>query len=112
MDDLLAKLKRIGKGCHYLGQFAAAFCYADDMCVISPSIKVCESYCQEWDIGLNANKSRNLYFGKRTDIVYDIYLNGRKVEWADEWPYLGVMLKSGKIFNCSVTAKIQISIDV
>ena len=34
-------------------------------------------------------------------------MNGRKVEWADEWSYLGVMLKSGKIFNCSVTAKIK-----
>ena len=114
VDELLAKLKRIGKGCHYLGQFAAALFYADDMCVMSPSIKglecllkVCESYCQEWDIGLNSNKSRNLYFGKRTDIAHDIFLNGRKVEWADEWPYLGVMLKSGKIFSCSVTGKIK-----
>ena len=39
VDELLAKLKRIGKGCHYLGQFAAALFYADDMSVFSPSIK-------------------------------------------------------------------------
>ena len=52
---------------------------------------------------LNANKSRNLYFGKRTDIKYDIILNGSKVECAIQWKYLGVTLKSGKQFNCSVT---------
>ena len=72
------------------------------MCVLSPTIKgldcllrAYEAYCQECDNGLNANKSRNLYFGKKADILYDILLNGRKVEWAGQWPYLGVTLKSG-----------------
>ena len=49
--------------------------------------------------------SRNLYFGKRTIISHD--LNGRKVEWTDQWPYLGVMLKSGKMFECSVSDRIK-----
>ena len=35
------------------------------------------SYCEEWDIGLNAQKSCNLYFWKRTVILHDILLNGR-----------------------------------
>ena len=114
VDELLTKLRRLGKGCHYLGHFAAALFYADDMCVLSPSIKglecllrVCEAYCEEWDIGLNAKKSRNIYFGKRTDISHDILLNGRKIDWADQWPYLGVMLKSGKRFDCSVSERIK-----
>ena len=114
VDELLAKLKRLGKGCYFLGRFAAAFFYADDMCVLSPSIKglelllqLCESYCCEWDIGLNAKKSRNLYFGKRTTISHDLILNGNVVEWADEWPYLGVTLKSSKVFDCSVTNRIK-----
>ena len=37
VDELMIKLQRIGKGCHYLGHFAAALFYADDMCVLSPS---------------------------------------------------------------------------
>ena len=34
-------------------------------------------------------------------------LNGSKVEWAIQWKYLGVTLKSGKQFNCSVTDRIK-----
>ena len=56
---------------------------------------------------LNATKSRNPYFGKRTTISKDIILNDSKVEWADEWPYLGVTLKSGKVFGCSVNNRIK-----
>ena len=103
---LLIKLKRLNVGCYYLNSFAAAFFYADDMCVLAPSIKglqmllrLCESYCIEWDIGLNEKKSRNLYFGKRTTIAHDILLNGNKVEWAEAWPYFGVTLKSAKVFD-------------
>ena len=70
-------------------------------------LQLCESYCIEWEIGLNATKSRNLYFGKKTTISHDIILNDNKVEWADEWPYLGVTLKSGKVFGCSVTNRIK-----
>ena len=113
VDGLLQQLKQLRKGCHFLGHFAAAFFYADDMCVLSPSIKgldhllrVCVNYCAEWDINLNSKKSHNLYFG-RTEISYDIILNGKKVEWTDTWNYLGVMLRSSKQFNCSVTDKIK-----
>ena len=113
VEELLTKLKRLNKG-YFFNRFAAAFFYADDMCILSPSVKglksliqVCESYCIEWDIGLNAKKSCNIYFGKRTDISHDILLNGRKIDWADQWPYLGVMLKSGKRFDCSVSERIK-----
>ena len=34
-------------------------------------------------------------------------LNGKKIEWATEWPYLGVTLKSAKTFDCSVTDRIK-----
>ena len=42
-----------------------------------------------------------------TKFSHDIVLNGNVVEWADEWPYLGVSLKSGKVFSCSVTDRIK-----
>ena len=99
---------------HYIGIFAAAFFYADDMTVLAPSIKAlcvlleaCSSYCHAWDICLNAKKSRLLYFGKRTEITSAVYLDGKAVEWADTWPYLGVTLKSGKYFNCSITERVK-----
>ena len=117
IDELLSKLRKLDKGCYIVNQFVAAFFYADHMCVLSPSIKglsiflkLCESYCIEWDIGLNAKKSRNLFFGKRTNILPDIILNGNTIEWADQWSYLGVTLRSAKVFNCSVTARTKSSI--
>ena len=34
-------------------------------------------------------------------------LNGRSVPWADEWPYLGVTVKSDKLFSCSVKERVK-----
>ena len=39
VDEFLMKLKKLNKGCYYLNRFAAAFFYADDMCVLSPESK-------------------------------------------------------------------------
>ena len=114
VDDLLIKLRASGKGCHFHAKFAAALFYADDMAIISPSIKgleillsICGDYCLEWDIGLNPKKSKNLYFGKRIDISHTVTLNGSAIEWVDEWVYLGVTLKSSKVFDCSVKERIR-----
>ena len=104
----------VHKVCYFCGVFAAALFYADDMAILSPTLKWLtslllqyEQYCEEWDICLNAKKSRCLYIGKQTNITYEVMLNGKKVEWAEEWPYLGVVLKSGKTFNCSVTERVK-----
>ena len=114
VDDLLNKLRSSGKGCHFRAKFAAALFYADDMAIISPSIKglqcllnICGEFCIEWDICLNPKKSKNLYFGKRINIAQTITLNGTAIDWVDEWPYLGVTLKSSKVFDCSVKERIR-----
>ena len=114
VDDLIDMLKALGIGCYYLGIFAAALFYADDMAILAPSIKAlsllldtCSSYCQSWDICLNAKKSRHMYFGKKTTISHQISLNGKTVEWADTWVYLGITLKSGKTFSCSITEQVK-----
>ena len=113
VDDLLSILQSCDKGCYYKSYFAAALFYADDMAILSPSIKamkilleLCGDYCNEWDICLNARKSKLLFFGKPIDISCEIHLNGNKVEWAKEWKYLGVTLKSGRYFSCSVKERI------
>ena len=84
------------------------------MAILAPSIRglqrlldACEAYCLEWDICLNAKKSRNLYFGKRTCTLSDTTLNGKTIEWVDQWNYLGVALKSGTFFSCSVSDRIK-----
>ena len=114
VDDLLIALIKSGKGCHHLGKFAAALFYADDMAILSPSLhgldallQICGNYCEEWDICLNAKKTKNLYFGKRVDMNYDIVLNGVTIQWVQEWVYLGVHLKSSKTFDCSVQERVK-----
>ena len=84
------------------------------MAILAPSIRgldhllrICGDYCAEWDICLNAKKSKNLYFGKRIKILHDITLNGNKIDWVDEWIYLGVTLKSAKSFDCSIREKVK-----
>ena len=112
VDDLITKLKASKKGCYYDASFAAALFYADDMAILAPSIRglqslleICEEYCAEWDICLNAKKSKNLYFGKRIKKLHDVTL--KTIYWVDEWTYLGVTLKSAKSFDCSVKEKVK-----
>ena len=91
MDALISKLKTLNKGCHFLGTFAAALMYADDIAILAPSLMglsslldACSDYCRDWDICLNAKKLKLLYFGKRVEIRYDLTLNGGKLDWADK----------------------------
>ena len=114
VDDLISKLRSLRIGCYYLDIFAASLFYADDMAIIAPSLHglqklldQCAKYCNEWDICLNAKKSKCMYFGKTTSSLCDMVLEGRKVEWVNEWIYLGVTLRSGKIFSCSVVDRIK-----
>ena len=116
VDDLILRLKNSKKGCYFLDNFAAALFYADDMAILAPSmrglsslLKICGEYCDEWDICLNAKKSKNLYFGKRIDISQfaPVELNGKTIDWVDEWVYLGVSLKSAKSFDCSIKERVK-----
>ena len=91
VDSLINILKSSGVGCYIRDMFAAALFYADDMEILSPSIKglqqlldICGLYCREWDICLNAKKYKNMYFGKKTEINFGLKLNGILVEWAHE----------------------------
>ena len=109
VDDLIEVLKVNGIGCHIQGIFVAALFYADDMAVLSPSIKglqkmlgICSKYCADWDILLNAKKTKNLCFGKGEIPSYNIKLNGDEIQWEHRWKYLGVTLQSGNKYQCCV----------
>ena len=114
VDDLIGILKRSGVGCYISKIFAAAIFYADDMCVLSPSLHglqklldICSKYCTEWDICLNAKKTKNMSFGKSKVINFNPTLNGVPIQWVDEWKYLGVVLRSGTRYGCSVTERVK-----
>ena len=114
VEDLITILKSMNIGCHIISVFLAALIYADDVAILAPSVKglcilleACNVYCDEWDICLNARKSKLMYFGRRCTDLFKPSLNGTPIEWVDKCTYLGICLVSSKYFKCSVTDRIQ-----
>ena len=77
VDDLIRILQASRIGCHVRDMFAAALLYADDICILAPSLNglqrllnICSQYCLDWDICLNPKKTKNMVFGKRTEISF------------------------------------------
>ena len=74
VDKLFLILENSGIGCYLVHKFAVALMYADDMALLAPSL-LCERYFHEWDIKLNASKSKNLSFGKGPTPSHQLTLN-------------------------------------
>ena len=113
-DDLITILKSMGIGCHILDKFAAALFYADDMAIMAPSLKglqklldACHDFCLEWDIRLNAKKTKNMVFGKGSVPSHKLELDDSQIEWVDKWAYLGVTLLSSPTFGCCVKETVR-----
>ena len=84
------------------------------MAVLSPSVSglqklidVCSVYCSEWDIKLNAKKSKSLFFGKGKAPKYAINLDGDVLTWEQKWSYLGVQLMSGPTYGYCIKEKLS-----
>ena len=61
LDVLLSRIQNLGVGCHIGLDSFAAFAYADDVVLLSPSLSglkrllaVCAEYAREFDILFNA----------------------------------------------------------
>ena len=48
-----------------------------------------------------------MFFGKSGEITFTPSLDGRPIEWVAEWKYLGVVLRSGRRFACSITERVK-----
>ena len=114
VDDLISILSQLKVGCYIYDTFIAALLYADDMALLSPSLKglqlllsACEQYCKDWDICLNSKKTKNIYFGKRRKHLCKLTLNGCEIEWVENGPYLGIILITGAKFGCCIADKIR-----
>ena len=109
VDELFTIVQASGIGCYYMSKFAAALMYADDIALLAPSMRglqkllhICEQYCLDWDIRLNAKKSKNLSFGKGPSPSFCLKLNGSPIDWVKQWKYLGVTLIQGPRFGCCI----------
>ena len=114
VDGLVSILQSSGFGCHVRNIFVGALLYADDVCILSPSLRglqrmldICNSYCVDWDICLNPKKTKNMFFGKPAEIKFRPTLNNSPIDFITEWKYLGVVLRSGKRFGCAVSERVK-----
>ena len=114
VDELISILEAMNIGCYVLEVFLAALLYADDMALMAPSVKGlrlllerCSSYCLEWDICLNAKKSKVMYFGKKCNNLFTFTIDDKPIDWVPSWTYLGITVVSGRHFGCSVTDRIK-----
>ena len=113
VDELVEILSNLGIGCHLRDLFLSILLYADDMALLSPSLKglqrlltETEQYCKTWDIMLNAKKSKNLFFGKSHSLT-PLHLDGKQIEWVKSWRYLGITVQSHTSFNCCIDEKVK-----
>ena len=107
IDDLIRNLSNSGIGCNICGISANNLSYADDMSLLSPSIKglqrlldICEVYGKEHDIIYNPDKTECMVFrGKKVKLVRipNVHLNGKSLKFVRNHIQLGHNI------NCDMT---------
>ena len=96
------ELKGSGYGCHINNSFARALCYADDVTLLSPSIRglncamisLCEVFTKNFDIIFNCKKNCCIKFGQTLIVCKPVYLNDKKIEWVNQIKHLGNCIDS------------------
>ena len=99
MDDLSQELRDAGVGCNIGNHFINHLCYADDMVLLSPSLKglkklvaTCEQYASEHDIVYNTRKTVCMLF-KPSRLNFDINptlkMCGEELKFVQQFSYLG-----------------------
>jgi hypothetical protein len=117
-DILLERLKKNGSGCWIGDRFFGALSYADDLCILSPTLSglqsmlnVCEIYGDVFDVKFNAKKTKCMKFSKcGTNFInnIDIRLCGQKLTWVDEFKYLGNWITPDLSENLEITRKLGV----
>ena len=97
MDELIHKLEMNDVGCRIGCQFTGAFCYDDDLTLLSPTIRglqkmlnVCDDFPNEYSVKFNARKTVCMCFSRkasRRDI--NVFLSGEKWSWSNHVKHLG-----------------------
>ena len=98
MDELLMRLQRAGIGCYVGHEWFGALGYADDLTLLSPSIKgwqkmvkMCAKFGREFSIKYNPGKSKYMVLSRcRKDMAHvNIVLGFKSLMWVDSVKCLG-----------------------
>ena len=75
-------------GCYIDDTFVGVMGYADDVTLLSPSIRglqqmvhVCDKFAAEYDIMFNEKKTAAILFGEGDPTTCYLKLNGEHVQW-------------------------------
>ena len=104
IDGLLQSLADLGVGCTIGEVFVGVLAYADDIVLLAPTpnamrmmLDTCDNYAEEFNIVFNANKSKGLFSSckrRSKQNIGPIEINGRTIEYVNEWPHLGHIISS------------------
>ena len=112
-DELLRRLRETDVGCHVGHMSYAAFGYADDLLLLSPSIhgleilvKTSESFASEYGVTFNAKKTECICFSKNAcPLQRQVNVNGQQVKWKDKVKYLGIILTNDMCDDADIRGK-------
>ena len=107
VDDILIKLEKCRHGCYIRNICVNSFMYADDLILLSISIRdmqilvnLCEIEFMNIGMSINSKKTSCLRIGKRHDVIIQpIIIGGQAIEWKQELKYLGITIVSGNHFK-------------
>ena len=101
IDTLLVLLQQSGIGCYVENHYAGAFCYADDVVLLCPSLsglnqmlRLCSEFARDYNVTFNAQKTVGIYFGCMYRVEGFAALNGVRIEWQERVKHLGNVIAS------------------
>ena len=101
VDYLLITLQQSGIGCFVDGHYCGAYCYADDIVLLCPSLdglnqmlEICYRFACDFDVTFNAQKTIGICFNSKWPVLGHAALNGVKIAWQDKVKHLGNVINA------------------
>ena len=101
VDHLLNRLRESDIGCHVNGHYCGAYCYADDIVLLCPSLiglnqmlEICVKFANDFDVTFNAQKTVGIVFNSKRPVEGYAVLNGIRIVWHDRVKHLGNVINA------------------
>jgi hypothetical protein len=113
INDVIVKLQQSSLGCHIHYICFNAFLYADDLLLLALTvsdlqamINICKVELDWLDMTFNAKKSGCIRIGPHFNrSVSKVCIDSESIEWSENLPYLGIVIKAAKTFKCCFHGK-------
>ena len=111
INPIITSLKGSSLGCHMRHLFVGCVLYADDILLISASVKslqntldVCNSVANNIGIAFNPLKSKCIYIGPDLHIEpATMNVGSANLEWSNQITYLGIKICHAKNFQVDLS---------